>query len=147
MIEIFIRTFHFVSILTVVAAVVVQHWGLRPVMTRAEINRLQRMDIVYAIGVVGVLLTGFLQWFAVGKPTEFYSGNSFFHLKLTLFLLIGLISIYPSVFFSRNRKGDPQAEVVLPKPIVWSVRIELILLFSMPLLATLMSRGVGRSVD
>ena len=147
MIEIIIRTLHFVSVLTLVAAVVVQHWGMRTVMTRTEIGRLQRVDIVYAISVVGVLATGFLQWLAVGKPADFYSANGIFHLKLTLFLVVGLISIYPSMFFSRNRKGDPDTQVTIPKLIVWSVRTELILLFAMPLLATLMARGMGLSPD
>lgn len=147
MIEIVIRTLHFVSVLTLVAAVVVQHWGLRRVMTRTEIGRLQRMDIVYAISVVGVLATGFLQWLAVGKPADFYTANGVFHIKLALFLVVGLISIYPSIFFSRNRKGDPDTQVTMPRLIVWSVRTELILLFAMPLLATLMARGIGLSSD
>ncbi len=145
--EIAIRYLHFLSIITLAAAVVAQHWGLRKQLKRSEIHRLHRMDIVYAVSVVLVLATGFIQWFAVGKPAEFYSKNGLFHAKITLFLVIGLLSIYPSVFFGRRRKGDPGEIVTVPPLVAWSLRAELLLLVAMPLLATLMARGVGYSPE
>ncbi|MEZ5277069.1 MAG: DUF2214 family protein [Opitutaceae bacterium] len=143
--DILVRYLHFASILTLVAAVAAQHWGLQPRLTRLQLARLQRIDLVYGISAVIVLVTGLLQWFVVGKPASFYSPNGIFHLKITLFLLVGLISIYPSVFFGRQRKGEPSDEVAIPASLIWSVRLELILLFAMPLLATLMARGIGLS--
>ena len=141
--DIFIRTLHFASILTLVAAVAAQHWGLQKRLTRFAIARLQRIDLVYGISAILVLGTGLLQWFVAGKPAEFYSSNPIFHLKITLLLLVGLISIYPSIYFARARKGPPDEEIVIPPLLGWSVRIELILLFAMPLFATLMARGIG----
>ncbi|MEZ5526744.1 MAG: DUF2214 family protein [Gammaproteobacteria bacterium] len=41
----------------------------------------------------------------MGKPAAFYNGNPVFHAKLTLFVLIALLSIYPTVFLLRQRKG------------------------------------------
>jgi putative membrane protein len=61
-------------------------------------------------------------------------------------LLIGIVSIYPSVFFGKRKKGDPDEVVAIPKGIVMSVRIELLLLFLMPLLATLIARGIGNPI-
>ena len=145
--ELSIRYLHFISIFTLVAAVAAQHWSLRRELTREQIHRLQRIDIVYAISVVVVLATGFLQWFAVGKPASFYSANGLLHLKITLFLFVGVISIYPSVFFGRQRKGDPEERVTVPTLLTWSIRAELFLLAAMPLLATLMARGIGISTS
>lgn len=54
-----------------------------------------------------------------GKPTEFYSEKSVFHLKLGLSLAIELLSIYPAVFFFKNRKGDSVNLVTVPKSLVW----------------------------
>lgn len=144
--DISVRYLHFISLILVMAAVLMQHLLLRSELTRAEIARLQRIDLVYAIAVVVVLLTGFAQWFWAGKPAEFYSSNPIFHTKLTLFLLIGIVSIYPSVFFGKGKKGDPDEVVAIPKVIVMSVRIELLLLFLMPLLATLIARGIGNPI-
>jgi putative membrane protein len=66
-----------------------------------------------------------------------------FHAKLGLFGLIGIVSIYPTIFFARNKKGELTETVSVPRGVVWSVRLELLLLLVMPLLATLMARGIG----
>ncbi len=141
--EILIRYLHFISIFVVFAAVLGQHLVLRGTITRARVGVAQRFDIAYAISVVLVLATGLAQWFWIGKGAAFYSSNPVFHTKLTLFLIIGIVSIYPSVFLGKNRKGDPSEEIVIPPALVWSVRIELVLLLVMPLLATLMAKGIG----
>jgi len=141
--EIGVRYLHFVSIFVLAASLWAQVLQLRPSLTRGQIFQLQRIDLLYAIGAVLVLATGLLQWLAVGKPAEFYSKNPVFHTKLTLFLLIGLLSAYPSIFFAKQRKG-PEAEVVaVPRAVIWSVRAEVILLAFLPLLASLMARGIG----
>jgi putative membrane protein len=142
-VDILVRYLHFVSIFILVAAVLGQHLILRGTITRALVGKAQKLDIAYAIAVVVVLGTGLLQWFVVGKPADFYSSNPVFHTKTLLFLLIGLVSIYPSVYLGKNRKGDPDEVITIPAGIVWCVRVELLFLFLMPLLATLMARGIG----
>ncbi|MEM0898140.1 MAG: DUF2214 family protein, partial [Verrucomicrobiota bacterium] len=107
----------------------------------------QHLDILYALSVVGVLGTGFAQWFWVGKSAEFYSNNPIFHVKITLFLIMGLISAYPTIFFARQKKGEMAEEVAVPGILHWSVRLEVVLLLAMPLLASLMARGVGLRLD
>jgi putative membrane protein len=62
---------------------------------------------------------------------------------LTLFLLVGLISIYPSVYMGKQKKGDPTELVTIPKGLVLSIRLELLLLVVMPLLAVIMAKGLG----
>ena len=141
--DLLVRYLHFVALILLLAAVLGQHLLLRRSVRRARIARAQRLDIVYAVMVGGVLATGFAQWFWVGKPADFYSSNPVMHAKVTLFLLVGVISIYPSVFLGRNQKGDPGDQVSVPAGVIWSVRIELLLLFLMPLLASMMARGIG----
>lgn len=97
--------------------------------------------------MVIVLATGLLQWFSGSKPAVFYTSNPVFHAKLTLFLFIGLVSIYPSVFMGRNRKGDPSELIAIPSGLVHCVRLELLLLVLMPLLAVIMSKGLGIPVE
>jgi putative membrane protein len=141
--DILVRYLHFVSLILLLAAVLGQHLLLRKQMTRGEIARVQRLDILYAVTVIIVLLTGFAQWLWIGKPAEFYSSNPVFHVKITLFLLVGIISIYPSVFLGKQKKGEPEESIAVPGGLIWCVRIELLLLFAMPLLATLIARGIG----
>ena len=142
--EIFLRYLHFISIFAIVGALVSEHLLLKKSLTRREIGRLSRIDAVYGIAALTLLGAGFTLWFAdVGKPAVFYSANPIFHTKISLFLLIGILSIYPTVFFIRNRKGVPDETVAVPKSVFWLLRFELLLLMIIPLLAGLMAKGVG----
>lgn len=142
--ELFLRYLHFVSIFAIVGTLVSEHLLLKPQLTRAEITRLSRIDAVYGIAALILLTVGLTLWLSgIGKPSEWYTKNWIFHTKLTCFLLVGLLSIYPTVFFIKNRKGDANQLVSIPKSIYMMIRLELTLLFIIPLLAGLMSRGVG----
>jgi putative membrane protein len=57
--------------------------------------------------------------------------------------MVGLLSIYPTIFFIRNRKGNQGELVAVPSAIFWMLRLELLLLAIIPLLAGLMAHGVG----
>ncbi len=113
-------------------------------MTRREIGRLARIDAVYGIAALTLLGAGLTLWLSnIGKPAEFYSRNWIFHTKISLFLLVGILSIYPTVFFIKQRKGAPEESVNVPKSVFTLLRLELTLLVIIPLLAGLMARGVG----
>jgi putative membrane protein len=142
--EIILRYVHFICIFAIVSVVVAEHLLLKKELTRTEITRLAKIDAIYGVAALVLLGAGLTLWFGdVGKPAIYYSKNWIFHLKLTLFLSIGLLSIYPTVFFIKNRKGNPVETVAVPTLIFWLLRIELLLLFIIPLLAGLMARGVG----
>lgn len=142
--EIILRYIHFISIFAIVGSLVSEHLLLKKELTRAEVGRLSKIDAVYGIAAITLLAAGLTLWFgSVGKPSIVYSKNWIFHTKITLFITIGLLSIYPTVFFIKNRKGNPEEFVLIPKSVFWMLRIELLLLFIIPLLAGLMARGVG----
>jgi putative membrane protein len=96
------------------------------------------------LAVLILLAVGMTLWLGpYGKPTEFYSNNPLFHTKLTLFIIIGILSIYPTVFFIKNKNGDQEENIAVPNIIFWMVRLELLLLFVIPFLAGLMAKGIG----
>jgi putative membrane protein len=143
-IEILLRYVHFISIFTIVGALVSEHLLLKKTMTRFEIGRVAKIDGIYGLAVLVLLAVGLTLWLgAYGKPTEFYSNNPLFHTKLTLFIVIGILSIYPTVFFIKNKNGDSEEIKKIPNIIFWMVRLELLLLFVIPLLAGLMAKGIG----
>jgi len=142
--EIILRYLHFLCIFTIVGSLVGEHLLLRKTLTRAEITRLSIIDAMYGIAALVLIMVGLTLWLGeVGKPSYYYSKNWIFHLKLTLFLTVGLLSIYPTVFFIKNRKGNQTEVVTVPPLVVWMLRIELLLVAIIPLLAGLMARGVG----
>ena len=144
--EIALRYLHFISIFAIVGTITSEHMLLRKVMTRRELGKIARIDAVYGIAALTLLGAGLTLWLSdIGKPTEFYSRNWIFHTKISLFLLIGILSIYPTIFFIKQRKGSQEESVNVPKSVFTLLRLELALLVIIPLLAGLMARGVGFS--
>lgn len=142
--ELFLRYIHFISIFGIVAILVGEHLLLKPSLTRTEIGRLSRIDAIYGLAALSLLGAGLTLWLSgIGKPSVYYSKNWIFHIKLSLFAAIGLLSIYPTLFFIKQRKGEQSEIVKIPKSIFWMIRLEILLVFIIPLLAGLMSRGVG----
>ena len=142
-IVILIRYLHFVAIFGVVSSLVAEHLLLNNTMTREELRRVSIIDAIYGVSALSVLVIGLGLWFYVGKPSEYYSSNWVFHIKVGLFLIVGLLSIIPTVYFLKNRKGNPQEIIQLPKHIKRLISIELVILFILPLLATMMAHGIG----
>lgn len=142
--EIFLRYTHFVCIFAIVGSLVSEHMLLKKSLTRKEILRLSRIDAVYGISALLLVGAGLTLWFGgISKPAYFYSKNWIFHTKITLFVAIGLLSIVPTIFFTKNRKGNPDELVDVPASVFITLRLELLLLFVLPLLAGLMAHGIG----
>jgi len=143
--EILLRYIHFICIFAIVGTLVSEHLLLKKEMTRNEIARVARIDAIYGIAALTLLIAGFTLWLgSYGKPSVYYTKNWVFHLKLTAFICIGLLSIYPTIFFIKQRKGDQNEKVLIPASIFMLLRLELLLLFIIPLLAGLMARGIGQ---
>lgn len=142
--EIVVRYLHFIGIFTWISALVAQWLLLKPTLKREEIQRIAKIDTVYGISAVVVVGMGLTLWFGVGKPAAFYNSNGIFHTKVFLAVLVGILSIIPTVFFARNRKGeDPQELIEIPTKVRRTVLIELVLMAIIPLLATIMATGIG----
>ena len=138
------RYLHFIAVFAIVGAIIAEQFLVSNKMSRYEIKRISKIDGIYGLGAILVLVAGLLLWFAVGKPAQFYSRNWIFHTKLTMFVVLGLLSIYPTIFFLKNRKGDDlDTEITVPKAVIVLLRLELILIIIMPILATYMSLGIG----
>lgn len=142
--EIFLRYLHFISIFAIAGTLLSEHFLLERELTRTAIKRISRIDALYGIAALTLLGAGLTLWLGgFGKPSIYYSKNWIFHTKISLFALIGVLSIYPTVFFIQQAKGDPDERVVIPRMVIWMLRLELLILFTIPLLAGLMSRGIG----
>ena len=141
--EIIVKYVHFISIFGIIGSLVGEHLLLKPTMTRGEIKRISRLDSIYGLCAITLLAAGMTLWFGVGKPADYYSHNWIFHLKIGLFVIVGILSIIPTMYYIRNRKGDAEESVQVPGRIVMLVRIQLLIMFLIPALATLMAKGYG----
>ena len=140
--EIIIRYLHFIGIFVIASALFAEHMLLKKEMSGEEIKKLAKIDLFYVVAAIVVLLAGLTLWFWVGKPAVIYTRNFIFHIKLTLFLVLVIISIFPFVFFMKNKKKE-ETQITVPTSIFLVIRIELLIVFIMPFLAVLISRGYG----
>lgn len=128
--------------MVVFSSLVAEHLLLENRMSRRAIRRLSVVDAVYGMGALIIVGAGFVLWFVVGKPSEFYSGGWIVYTKLALFGAIGTMSIVPTMYFLKERNGDPNEVVEIPGKMKMILRIELTILFLIPLLGVMLAQGV-----
>ena len=139
---------HFVAVFGILGTVFIEWQTMSPAPTLLDARRIQLSDKWFGILAGVVLIVGFLRAIHFEKSWACYSSNLFFHTKLGLFVLIGLLSIYPTIRFLKWRKQTKQGEApVVAAGEYWRImlvlRVELVLLLGMALCASLMARGVG----
>ncbi|UXI02979.1 DUF2214 family protein [Photobacterium sp. TY1-4] len=105
-------------------------------------RKLVLIDAMYGLSAIVTLGAGLILWFLVGKPSQFYTGNAVFHVKIGLFFFIALMSVIPTLFFLKHRKNE-SSEIQVPRYIMRIKRLEATLLLLLPFLAVLMARGYG----
>lgn len=137
--DIFFRYLHFLGLIGLSSALICEHLLLKKEMQPNEIKRLAVIDIIYGLSALFMLGAGLLLWFGGSKPSAFYTQNGLFHIKLTLFVIMAGLSVYPTIFFLRKRKSD--SAVLIPKTVYMIIRTELLLLAVIPLLAVFMAAG------
>lgn len=140
--DILIRYLHLLGIIVLVGAIIIENMAISNKISQEDVRNLVKVDAVYGISAAVVLLCGLALWLWVGKPSGFYTANPIFHAKLGLFLLVGLLSLYPTLFLLRQRKSSKEV-IIVPPMLIVTLRLELILLAIIPMLAFLMARGIG----
>ena len=142
MLDILIRYLHLGAVLVLAGTLIIENMAMAPHISREDLRNLLKVDAAYGLSALVVLACGLTLWFTGAKPSDFYSGNPIFHAKLSLFVVVGLLSIYPTVFLLRHRKSEAET-LEVPAGVRRVLRVELVLLAIIPVLAFLMARGVG----
>jgi putative membrane protein len=139
---------HFAAIFTLVWFLA-KEWTLLKAGARSlDVRRLALADLGYFLAAMAVLATGLGRALAGAKPWAYYAGNPVFHIKITLFVLVALVSIKPTRVFMRWRKAAAADAAFRIDEREWRLArrmlmIELHLIALIPLAAVLMARGIG----
>lgn len=139
---------HYVAMMSIAVILVVEYMLCMPGMTGSFVRTLVRLDQLYAGLALLALGSGAARVVWFGKGAAFYLHNPVFYIKVALFLAVGLISIPPTLQYLRWMRGlESGATKVVADYQVIRVRrhilVELILFALIPLMATLMARGIG----
>jgi putative membrane protein len=121
---------------------------LRQALTAAVARSLIRMDAVYGVSAVLVVIVGLIRVYYTEKGAPYYLHSGTFIAKIALFVIIGAISTYPTRTFigwRRTLKNNalPTLEDAQRALLRRVVHVELTLLALLILCAALMARGIG----
>jgi len=139
---------HHAAAFAVFALLTVELVLLRSELTAPTARTLLRMDAAYGIAAVVLLAAGFSRVLFTEKGAAYYFHSGTFIAKLTLFVIVGLLSIYPTLEFLRWRPAlreqhAPQLDAATRRRLRMVVHLELTLLLVILLLAPMMARGIG----
>lgn len=141
-------TLHHIVAFSLTACLVYEFVAYRKVLTIAEARRIQRVDLVYGIAAGLMIVFGLLRVYFFEKGPNYYLSNQVFWTKMALFVIIGLLSIYPTIRYIKwnptlaegKAPEIPDAEYKNIRLLLWLEMAGLVLiLFAAPLMA----RGVG----
>jgi putative membrane protein len=123
------------------------------VLTKSELTltsarSLLRMDAAYGMSAMLLIVIGLLRVFYTEKGPGYYFGSVPFIAKVSLFVIVGLLSIQPTREFLSWRTSLREERVPVlsedkKRSIRRNIHIELTLLVIIMLCAALMARGIG----
>jgi putative membrane protein len=139
---------HHAAAFVVVAVLTAELVLLKGELTAVAARSVLRMDAAYGIAALVLLVVGFLRVFFTEKGSAYYFHSAPFIAKISLFAIVGLLSIYPTLQFLRWRPTlragrVPALDAAVRTRVRMLVHVELTLLFVIMLCAALMARGFG----
>ena len=144
----FVAYVHYLGIILCFGALIFERIILKQNLSKNEAISIIVADVIYGTAGLAILITGILRVKYYGQGGEFYTDNPIFWLKVSLYIIVGLLSLYPtttyilwSIPLSKNEL--PAISENLVKRFKLIIMTELIGFAVIPLFATLMSRGIG----
>jgi len=139
---------HHIAAFALVAALAIELVAIKDQMNAPNIRKLAIADMIVGISAGIILVVGFIRVFYFEKGASYYFHSAPFIIKLTLFVMVALLSIYPTLHFLSWRKAVKQGRVPAIAPatlrtVRLAIHVELTAIIALILCAALMARGVG----
>jgi putative membrane protein len=143
-----LASFHHLAIFTLAATLAAELAILTINIDAPAVRRLARVDTAYGIAAAVVVIAGVLRVFFGAKGYEYYIANPIFWTKMALFLIVGLLSISPTLRYLkwvRQLRADSAflpsvAEIGRMRAYLWA---EAAFFMAIPVAAAAMARGYG----
>ena len=137
---------HHLCAFTLVSAVAIEFVLIRQELTLASARRLQVTDMVLGIAAGALLFVGLVRVFFLEKGPDYYWHSHAFLTKFSLFVVIALVSIIPTLEFLSWRKAIgagpvPAIDAKKRKLVTAVIHGELLGIVIILLCAAIMARG------
>lgn len=141
-------TLHHIAAFAVTATLVYEFVAFRKNLTVHEARRILHIDTAYGISAAVLIIVGLLRVYFFEKGPAFYTNSTMYWIKMGLFILAGLLSIYPTIRFLKwrtNLKEDKAPEFTDDeyKKIRLLIHLELVCILLILFAAPMMARGIG----
>ena len=143
MLDLWLAIGHHIAVFSLFGVLFAELVLVRRGVDLATIARVGRLDLMYGVVAGLIVAVGFARAVFAAKGWTYYAHNLFFHPKVGTFVLIGLLSIIPTVAFIRWRRAGvapTDAQVAGVRRVLW---IEMALFALLPAFAAAMARGYG----
>ncbi len=136
---------HYLGFMLAFGALVVESQTLKKDLSLAEAWKVVVADAIYGLAGTTILVTGILRVIYFGKGTDYYLNNPVFYIKVGIFILVSLFSLYPTFSFLSWVKGlrdrkTPDLELPQVQRLLWLIRGELVGFTLIPLFAAILAR-------
>lgn len=138
---------HYLGFMLAFGALVVESQTLKTDLNLADAWKILVADAIYGLSATLVLITGILRVIYFGKGTDYYLSSPVFYTKVGIFILVSVLSLYPTFSFVSWVKGlqDGKPPTLQPpqmQRLSWLIKGELTGLALIPLLAAMLARGI-----
>ena len=139
---------HYLGIIFCFGSLLFERIILKTNLNKKETIYMIIADAIYGLAGIAILVTGILRVKYFGQGGDFYTSNPIFWIKVGLYIIVGLLSLYPTTTYilwaiplSKNKLPDVSESLVKRFRLI--ITIELLGFAVIPMFATLMARGVG----
>jgi putative membrane protein len=138
---------HYLGFMIAFGSLVIEHLTLKKDLSLAEAWRVVIADGIYGLSATTILVTGILRVLYFGKGTDYYLSSPVFYTKISIFIVISLLSLYPTFSFltwikDLRNEQTPKLELLQVQRLTWLIRGELAGFVIIPLFAAILARGI-----
>ena len=143
MLDLLMAILHHLIIFSLFAVLIAELVSVRRGMDAATVARVAATDLWYGILAGLIVVVGFARAIFAAKGWHYYQHNAFFWAKIGTFVVIGLLSVPPTLTYPKWRRagGSPSDEAVATvRRYLWT---EVVLFAPLLAFAAAMARGYG----
>lgn len=149
-IDLILAIAHHLVVFLLVAIFAAEFALLRPGLTGSRVGQLARIDAAYGGVATLVIVVGVLRVIFGASGWEYYVANYAFWAKMAAFLVMGLLTIQPTLAIRRwDKAGRDDAGYAIPTAEIAAsrryVHLQAAVLVLIPVFAAAMARGYGVS--
>ena len=90
---------HYLGIILCFGALLYERLSLKTNLNKKETISMIIADVIYGVAGLMILITGILRVKYFGQGGSFYTNNPIFWIKVSLYIFVGILSLYPTTTY------------------------------------------------